>query len=400
MVNTITTENIYSGLFVKNYPSLCNLLNDKVKKGKSKILQLEEWKRIFNFDRELNNGCIGRGYKIIEVYLTEKSKERKLAIKTIIRNLVILEDLLNELDETKEKNESYRTTKELYLLLGICNDDFFKNRHISQLKLKNNPMNLALYNKSIFFRIPLNDVRSFYEDIDSKGRSVIYELLTTLQKQCNVEIDKSYNICIDLVNDTYRYCTEDEYSFIKSAIGRTLPKYSKEDEHGVMIIPTEKDIFLSRKFDVFYKDVANDSILQESGIKKFYTIYKFTFTSSILKFIELYNKDIHVSDKSMFLNQRMIKSIELSTCKRIIKHSKLLCQLLIKNPTIDMDELCTKYRITGLRGKDNEYWHDRKLLINKLINQYEEIKVKSEVKIRTGRWVPPVVKINLDAWKT
>ncbi len=104
LVNTITTENIYSGLFVKNYPSLCNLLNDKVKKGKSKILQLEEWKRIFNFDREINNGCIGRGYKIIEVYLTEKSKERKLAIKTIIRNLVILEDLLNELDETKEKN--------------------------------------------------------------------------------------------------------------------------------------------------------------------------------------------------------------------------------------------------------------------------------------------------------
>ena len=38
-------------LVVKNYPEMCELLGEKNKTGKSRILQLKEWERYFEYDK-------------------------------------------------------------------------------------------------------------------------------------------------------------------------------------------------------------------------------------------------------------------------------------------------------------------------------------------------------------
>ncbi|MBU5311054.1 hypothetical protein KQI38_03375 [Tissierella carlieri] len=61
-------NNITEGLIVKNYREMCKLLDEKVKDGKSKRLQLEDWKRYFDWKNEK--------YKFIitEIYPEPKEK--------------------------------------------------------------------------------------------------------------------------------------------------------------------------------------------------------------------------------------------------------------------------------------------------------------------------------------
>ncbi|MED4883864.1 zinc-ribbon domain-containing protein [Bacillus smithii] len=61
-------SNIKAGDVFKNYKQLCEALGEKTKTGNSKIAQLKEWKRYFNFTKQ--------GYKFIinEIYETTKLK--------------------------------------------------------------------------------------------------------------------------------------------------------------------------------------------------------------------------------------------------------------------------------------------------------------------------------------
>ena len=52
----------------KNYKILCSVLEDKVKTGKSKQLQQEDWKRYFKWDK--------KGHKFIITEIYDKPKEK------------------------------------------------------------------------------------------------------------------------------------------------------------------------------------------------------------------------------------------------------------------------------------------------------------------------------------
>jgi len=56
---------------VKNYKMLCELLEQEVKNGKSKKLQLEDWKRYFDWEKS------GQKFIITDVYDTPLTKEDK-----------------------------------------------------------------------------------------------------------------------------------------------------------------------------------------------------------------------------------------------------------------------------------------------------------------------------------
>lgn len=48
------TENLYIGQVVKNYKEMCRILGQDVKSGKSKVLQLEDWRRYIEYHKEGN----------------------------------------------------------------------------------------------------------------------------------------------------------------------------------------------------------------------------------------------------------------------------------------------------------------------------------------------------------
>lgn len=56
--DSLELSNIKDGMIIKNYKELCKLLNEKEKTGKSKQLQLKEWKRYFDYDKHGQNFII------------------------------------------------------------------------------------------------------------------------------------------------------------------------------------------------------------------------------------------------------------------------------------------------------------------------------------------------------
>lgn len=61
-------ENIKVGITYKNYKSLCEILNEPIKTGKSKQLQLEDWNRYFNYNKN------GNKFVVTEIFDTPKQK--------------------------------------------------------------------------------------------------------------------------------------------------------------------------------------------------------------------------------------------------------------------------------------------------------------------------------------
>lgn len=59
--------NLQEGQTVKNYKVLCEMLGEPVKSGKSKILQIKNWSRYFDFSRNGLNFVINKIYEIPSV---------------------------------------------------------------------------------------------------------------------------------------------------------------------------------------------------------------------------------------------------------------------------------------------------------------------------------------------
>lgn len=72
--HSVDTSGFAVGMVIKNYKELCNLLGQEVKSGKSKKLQLEDFKRYFDWEKS------GQKFIITDIYDTPLTKEdrRKL----------------------------------------------------------------------------------------------------------------------------------------------------------------------------------------------------------------------------------------------------------------------------------------------------------------------------------
>ena len=370
---TITTGNIYAGMVVKNYKVLCGLLGEKVKSGKSKTIQLKEWERFFSYERIPNSNK----YKILEVYDIPLVKVRKQKDSTTVRNWTLLDYLAPLLEEGNGVTKVTLTTKDLFLLLGICNEDFYNLSSIALSKLKGKPKNVAFYKKSIFNVINLNDVRSFYDEVNDRGRGLVTTLVKTFNEQCGVEVKKTYHVKAD-ANSKAILATDDEHANIKDAENRVLSSaaYLKKVD-GELIPSTMQNIH--RKFSQFYADVA-----KELGKDKVRTIYRFRFTKDILLQLNKYNQLVEGIDKTdTFLNKASCLSHLKKIMTKVWKDSDKYMAIMETKPlTKEVDASIKKNRIValsqdGARGQKG-YVTSRKFLINELIKQSEELEIEEK----------------------
>ena len=58
----IDTSTLVIGMAIKNYKELCTILNEEVKTGKAKQLQLKNWKRYFDWEKD------GQKFIIVDIY--------------------------------------------------------------------------------------------------------------------------------------------------------------------------------------------------------------------------------------------------------------------------------------------------------------------------------------------
>lgn len=62
-LQTIDCSRIETGMVIKNYNAMCDVLNEKPSTGKSKQLQLSRWKCFFDFDKDGQKFIIGEIFK-------------------------------------------------------------------------------------------------------------------------------------------------------------------------------------------------------------------------------------------------------------------------------------------------------------------------------------------------
>ena len=108
------TENIYSGLIVKNYKKMCVLLNEKETTGEAKQIQLKKWKRYFEFEKAGQKFIIG---KIRERPLPEEVRKGSIYAEKIER-------LMQHNFSGKKDGTWVVTSKELYVALRMTSPHF------------------------------------------------------------------------------------------------------------------------------------------------------------------------------------------------------------------------------------------------------------------------------------
>lgn len=110
MINVITT-----GRF-KNYRKICAYLNEPIKTGKSKQLQLEDWKRYFEYIRD------GNAFDIVKVFDTVREKSQRTSNN--IKNIKSMIDYLQarfDLDDNWYSLTDWYCEKLELMYKGICN---------------------------------------------------------------------------------------------------------------------------------------------------------------------------------------------------------------------------------------------------------------------------------------
>lgn len=114
--NAINVSALTTGMVVKNYKILCGLLGQEVKDGKSKKLQLEDWKRYFDWEKS------GQKFIITDIYDTPLTKEdkRKLGNNSIyVKYIEVI--LLQYLSKQQGFTKTF-TKRNWWEMLGIVND--------------------------------------------------------------------------------------------------------------------------------------------------------------------------------------------------------------------------------------------------------------------------------------
>lgn len=108
-------EKISEGMVVANYPKMCELLDEKTfNGGKSKKLQLERWRKYFDW--------INEGHK----FVITKVREHPLP-KPIYKNDLYTKKVLNIIHKEllKENHKEFYTSKELLYMCGFINHNYY-----------------------------------------------------------------------------------------------------------------------------------------------------------------------------------------------------------------------------------------------------------------------------------
>lgn len=227
------------GQVFPNYTQLCNALNEKPTTGHSKELQIQNWQRYFEFERD--------GYKltITKIYDKEVPKidKRKWGNRSIYVDYieVLLMRYLSQCDGCTET--FYKI--ELYDVLGMVNKNFIEYNRITKQDKRELVKSFETASKY--------DIADFYTRVHPKLRDILYSALRSMKSRCLIDFSDYYEI-IERNGDDYtiRDATYKEHQKILDIehtvlheMGLTkkfqLYTYDKNDEFYSKVRQIERD---------------------------------------------------------------------------------------------------------------------------------------------------------------
>lgn len=160
----VKIENLTVGMRIRNYQDLCILIEEKIRTGKSKQLQVQRWEQYFRYHRD------GYAFIIDEIY--EKPlpppprKLRSDNIYTELIEIILMDKLLTD--------HSMRIGRvELYQLLGFCNDNY-ANTNLKDFK---NIMQQFQENGITGRLMTADEAQSYYMDFSNFARNKFNDIL-------------------------------------------------------------------------------------------------------------------------------------------------------------------------------------------------------------------------------
>lgn len=314
-------KNISEGQIFKNYKVLCAELGEPIKNGKSKKLQLEDWKRYFEYSMSGHNFIIN---KINEIP-TEKTDLRingNNKAKYINKIETLLLDLLVQ---NGNDGQVFLSRNKLLHTLQMVNDNYSYG--------KKKPMKL-----SKLMNITKEEIDDFYENSDGMLKRNLETALDGLRSQALITWKNSLTVChidakveINEFNNVKAMKMESidedgdmevEFSLRQSSQKMIHRKATPEEEQ--LIIGTERDVlkefqcntvadvFKINKAEQFYKTVR-EILFEEANIYLYYNSYE--IISNKKHIIEELKSPERVEIQNE-LNNSIVEKLKINTANR------------------------------------------------------------------------------------
>ena len=246
----IDTSKLIIGMVIKNYKEMCNLIGEEIKTGKAKQLQLKNWKRYFDWEKD------GQKFIIIDIYDTPLPKEdlRRKGNNSIYKNYIEL-ILLQYLS----KQEGYRKTftKRNWLeLLGMINSKYGKE---PKTKLK-----------QLDYCINDQEITLFYIRSNKKLERVLHDALSNLQREKLIIVEyETVIVSVDERGKEHRFIAND---YQKKKILQTERYILK----NVMQYKNMFYVYIKNKSNEYYNKV-NEKLHELYGWKYYYKQIKIIY---------------------------------------------------------------------------------------------------------------------------
>lgn len=262
-------ENLSTGLKVSNYKQLCQLLEEPIKAGNSKVAQLKEFDRYFSYDKQ------GNAFLIKEIFDVPKAKDDSRQ-----RYVQLLEPILmNYL--SRYTGSTYATWNQWFRTLGMVNVVFYNEEYRETVK---DDWNAHFYSLYLLTNIAKN-----------KMKEIVLSSLSNMKKRKLIEFEEKWRIV-----DTYgqsRFASERDVAYINEVRNEVMRK---------MGYSSLSPIFLSPKKQKKYTTLLHKRFLKEAKWRNVYKVLEISADKDMVKWYA----DADVEQLKEKLNRRVCSSVK------------------------------------------------------------------------------------------
>lgn len=296
---------------VRNYKTMCDLLEEEPTDGNSRKAQINRWKRYFEFHKEGQKFVIDEIYE--EPFPTDDARKRREGLYVKYIELLLLEFLSKQVD--------YKVTlgnKEMYRILGMTNDRYdIRNRmgstkanEILRQTIMNNEDKFAFTNSP---KVSNFDINNFYFRAEQKLNRILYSALRSMKDRFLIDYKKVNIIAEYNEDDSQHLDYRESNAYEDKIILEAKNKIIKEMGYDNMT-----EIMLRYKCDDFYEKF-NEYIKEEYGWEKCFPQLRVVYIDDIAKQIPLKAEEIKklsIEDKRTQLNEEIIKCLNMQAEKK------------------------------------------------------------------------------------
>jgi hypothetical protein len=216
-------ENLKEGMKIKNYKALCDVLGEKTRTGNSKISQIDNWKKYFEFKKEKNS------YIILEIYDTPKITSYLEKVELLLLDLM-----------AKSENSNYTIFSPKTALLQNLN---IINSNYKLCKKHNEDF-------ASFIDMELDAVYEFFQSVNSSATYQLEKVLKRLENRLLISYNTVDMICcledIDITEEDKETINEIIYEYGDNAPEIIDKRFGKKEVYR-MATPEEVEYSLEIK---------------------------------------------------------------------------------------------------------------------------------------------------------